>query len=232
MSKVGRKMQWFRPWGPPVVQTTISDELQAILLKGGNKIRKSSKLKKQNDYRKRLAGNIKEEYAFNNCWSKKEESIVKEEFTWLASLYTHTCKDMAKNRDYARTPKQLMMMKPVWINYMKQGEWNPVHNHTGDISCVTYLKVPKEIEDENKTKDASKESNTPSAGRIEFRYGDDVGFSATGIMKTPKEKDIYIFPAKLEHMVYPFQSKTERISVSVNFIDLEITSIVNRGGYV
>ena len=46
MSTVGRQMQWFRPWGPPVVQTTISDELQAILLKGGNKIRKSSKLKK------------------------------------------------------------------------------------------------------------------------------------------------------------------------------------------
>ena len=40
---------------------------------------------------KRLAGNLKEEYAFNNCWSKKEESIVKEEFTWLA-LYIHiTC---------------------------------------------------------------------------------------------------------------------------------------------
>ena len=232
MSKVGRKMQWFRPWGPPVVQTTISDELQAILLKGGNKIRKSATLKKQNDYRKRLAGNIKEEYAFSNCWSKKEESIVKEELTWLASLYTNTCGDIVKNENFRRTPQQLTMMKPVWINYMKQGEWNPVHNHAGDISCVTYLKVPKEIEDENKSKDASKESNTPSAGRIEFRYGDDVGFSATGIMKTPKEKDIYIFPAKLEHMVYPFQSKTERISVSVNFIDLQMTSIVNRDGYV
>ena len=53
MSKVGRKMQWFRPWGPPIVQSTISDELCRILLKGGNKIRKSATLKKQNDYRKR-----------------------------------------------------------------------------------------------------------------------------------------------------------------------------------
>ena len=35
----------------------------------------------------------------------------------------------------------------------------------------------------------------------------------------PKEKDIYIFPAKLHHMVYPFKSKVERISVSVNFAD-------------
>ena len=29
--------------------------------------------------------------------------------------------------------------------FYETGEWNPVHNHTGDISCVTYLKVPKEI---------------------------------------------------------------------------------------
>ena len=232
MSIAGREMQWFRPWGPPIVQSTISDELCRILLKGGNKIRKSSTLKKQNDYRKRLAGNLKEEYAFKNCWSKKETSIVEEEFKWLASLYTGTCSETLRNKSLKRHPSQLVMMKPVWINYMKQGEWNPVHNHTGHISCVTYLKVPKEIEDENKSKDASKESNTPSAGRIEFRYGDNLGYSSTGLMRTPKAKDIYLFPAKLEHMVYPFQSKTERISVSVNFIDLEITSIVNRGGYV
>ena len=32
-------------------------------------------------------------------------------------------------------------------------------------------------------------------------------------------KDIYIFPAKLHHLVYPFKSKVERISVSVNFAD-------------
>ena len=36
-------------------------------------------------------------------------------------------------------------------------------------------------------------------------------------MRQPVEKDLYIFPAKLRHLVYPFKSKTERISVSVNF---------------
>ena len=35
----------------------------------------------------------------------------------------------------------------------------------------------------------------------------------------PIEKVIYLFSAKLSHMVYPFKSKTERISVSVNFAD-------------
>ena len=103
---------------------------------------------------------------------------------------------------------------------MKQGEWNPLHAHSGDISCVTYLKIPKEIEDENKTTEESSKSNTPSAGRIEFSYGEDIGYTVSGAMYTPKEKDMIIFPAKLNHMVYPFKSKKERISVSVNFSDI------------
>ena len=109
------------------------------------------------------------------------------------------------------------MQKPIWVNFMKQGEWNPVHNHTGDISCVTYLKVPKEIEEENRTSELSSKSNTPTAGKIEFLYGEDIGFTRSGFIRQPREKDLYIFPAKLRHLVYPFKSKTERISVSVNF---------------
>ena len=103
---------------------------------------------------------------------------------------------------------------------MKSGEWNPSHSHAGDISCVMYLKVPKEIEQENNTTEESSKSNTPSAGRIEFAYGDDIGYCVNGAMYTPKEKDMIIFPAKLNHMVYPFKSKKERISVSVNFSDI------------
>ena len=102
---------------------------------------------------------------------------------------------------------------------MKAGEWNPAHNHTGDISCVTYLQVPDVIKEENNSNESSNKSNTPSAGKLEFQYGDNIGYCNTGLMFAPEEKDIYIFPAKLLHLVYPFKSKTERISVSVNFAD-------------
>ena len=117
------------------------------------------------------------------------------------------------------------MQKPLWVNYMKAGEWNPSHNHTGDISCVTYLKVPKEISEENEKGEHTKVSNTPSAGRIEFQFGN-VGmpYSSGGYIRTPEEKKIFFFPAALSHMVYPFQADAERVSMSVNFddrIDLE-----------
>ena len=60
-------------------------------------------------------------------------------------------------------------------------------------------------------------TTTPTAGKIEFLYGEDIGFTRSGFIRQPREKDLYIFPAKLRHLVYPFKSKTERISVSVNF---------------
>ena len=218
MSLVGRQFIIHQNFGPYITKSTISDELYKILLDTANKIRKNKKLKKDNDYRKALAGNLTEEYSYANAFTTKEEKIVDEELTWLASQFTKFSKQVL-GKDLALEPDQIVIQKPVWVNFMKQGEWNPVHNHTGDISCVIYLKVPKEISDENKTSELSSKSNTPSAGKIEFHYGENIKYCGTGVMMNPIEKEIYIFPAKLHHQVYPFKSKTERISVSVNFAD-------------
>ena len=218
MSLVGREFNITRNFGPYIVRSKISDELHKILLDTANKIRKNKKLKKDNDYRKSLAGNLTEEYSYANAFTAKEEKIVEEEFVWLVSQYTKFSKN-ALNKDLSLEPNQIIFQKPVWVNFMKAGEWNPTHNHTGDFSCVTYLQVPKEIEQENRDSELSSKSNTPSAGKLEFNYGDHIGYCNTGSIMNPIEKDIYIFPAKLHHMVYPFKSNVERISVSVNFAD-------------
>ena len=63
--------------------------------------------------------------------------------------------------------------------------------------------------EENNSSDTSSKSNTPSAGKLEFNYGDQIGYCNTGCIMSPREKDIYIFPAKLHHSVYPFKSKVE-----------------------
>jgi|TARA_B100000959_G_C14881647_1_gene582789 hypothetical protein len=239
MSTVGRNFNWKRPFGPSILQTTISDELCDIFLSVGNRIRKD-KLKKQKlDSRKKLAGNLSEEYGYSFDdgkdlhleFSKKQLEIVSEELKWLASQYTKLVMPRGSKDPFSDKPnilevEDIKLVHPLWINYMKQGEWNPIHNHLGLISCVMYLKVPKEIREENdpvKGTELSKKSNTPTAGKIEFSYGSHMPFSKSGITYTPKEKDVYFFPAKLTHQVYPFTSKTERISVSCNFKDIEDT---------
>ena len=218
MSRVGRDFTVERNFGPYIVRSTISDELYDILLKGAYKIKKNKNKRKDNDYRKSLAGNLSEEYHYGNIFTPEEDRIVEDELRWMASTYTKLSLK-AIGTDYSREPKDIILLRPVWVNFMKQGEWNPAHNHTGDISCVAYLKVPNEINEENKSSESSSKSNTPSAGKIEFLYGDNIGYMSTGSIRSPKEKEIYFFPAKLLHQVYPFKSKAERISISANFAD-------------
>jgi len=204
--------------GPVMMKTTISDDTHRILLNVSNKVRKSKKLKLQNDFRKNLAGNLTEEYSFANAFSEKAEKIVNDELTYLASNYTRVVsKTIGKNFDVQE--ENVVILKPGWVNFMKAGEWNPQHTHTGNISCVIFLKVPTELDEENKVSELSSKSNTPSAGRLEFNYGENIGFTQTGVMKIPKEKDIYFFSARLNHLVYPFKSNVERVSVSYNFAD-------------
>tara|TARA_Y100000592_G_scaffold72751_1_gene113167 strand:+ start:1671 stop:2375 length:705 start_codon:yes stop_codon:yes gene_type:complete len=222
-----------RPWdayrlGPVILRTRISDHLHTILLNASNKIRKSKKLKLKNDYRKNLAGNLTEEYNFNNAFSPQAEKIVDEELIWLAQNYTKTCSELTF-RKFTIQKKNIVILKPGWVNFMKPGEWNPSHTHTGSISCVLFLKVPEEIELENKQSELSNKSNTPTAGRLEFTYGENIGFTPTGSLRVPKEKDIYFFPARLNHMVYPFKSNVERVSVSFNFADRTYAETILEG---
>ena len=235
MSIAGREFNWRKPFGPLIVQSTISDELHKILLSVGNKIRKK-KSKDDYDYRERLAGNLSEEFGYGYDkkdkkdgkkevkyeFSKKQFHILEEELRWLAANYTKICyqQKVTDSEIDVWKPEELKIAHPLWINYMKQGEWNPVHNHTGLISCVIYLQVPPEISEENDKRfgtESSKKTNTPSAGKIEFSFGSHIDFGKSGVMLTPKEKQIFLFPAKLNHHVYPFKSNVERISESCNF---------------
>jgi len=220
MPKTLRKYKYKRPFGPYIMQTTMSQEMMDILLGAGSLIRKSKKLKKEKDFRKKLAGNLSEEYALTidkKTFTAKEWEIIKEELVWLCNLYTKLSIQAGLNRNLEAPEDKISVEYPIWINYMKSGEWNPLHLHTGDVSCVGYLSVPQAIMDENTKAEHSKSSNTPTAGKIEFHYGETIGYDTTGEMHQPIEGEIWFFPAKLKHSVYPFKSKVERVSFSANF---------------
>ena len=242
MSLEERQVNYHTPFGPVIMESTISDELHNILLSRADQLRNgthpnSNINRETNDYRARLAGCLSEEYSYNKAFTPEEDKIVNDELTLLAANFTTSAFKAGKiKKQSLRHMSEIIMQKPLWVNYMKSGEWNPSHNHTGKISCVTYLRVPKEIEEENDKGEHTSKSNTPSAGRIEWQFAN-VGmpYSSGGYIRTPKEKQIFFFPAQLAHQVYPFQADTERVSVSVNFddrIDLEgaMRGIGERGG--
>ena len=94
-----------------------------------------------------------------------------------------------------------------WINFMKKGEFNPIHSHTGEISSVVCIDIPIEISQE----ETPYESNMPCAGQLEF-----IDYEPGTHKEITKTGDIFLFPADLKHCVYPFASDVERVTMSFN----------------
>ena len=104
-------------------------------------------------------------------------------------------------------------LKKLWINFMKKGEFNPIHHHTGDISFVIYTEVPNELTIENK----NFKGIGSGPGTINFIHGEMSKSYKTEYNMLPSTGDMFIFPASLRHYVPPFKSECVRSSVSGNF---------------
>jgi len=107
---------------------------------------------------------------------------------------------------------ELELMK-YWINFQKANEYNPEHTHGGDFSFVFYVNIPENLREENKNYTGT----SAGPGAITFRYGEDNDWAASTQSFIPEKGDLFIFPAKLAHTVFPFKCEGERISISGNF---------------
>ena len=188
-------------WGPCVVQVKVSDDFKNKLLLGAE----SARAKKLN-YTDKLAGIIKEEYAYE----KKEDYLP--EVAQCLGIY-----DVAfqrwKSDSYEKKPEY--MLTALWVNYMKQHEYNPPHDHSDQLSFVIFLKVPEEIKKEQK----EYKGKSGGPGSLSFLYGEGNRQAITYQSVHPNEGDMFIFPAWMKHYVAPFYSDVTRISVSGNVAD-------------
>ena len=95
---------------------------------------------------------------------------------------------------------------------MKAGEFNPPHHHSADLSFVLFVNVPKQLFQENR-----KYAGTSGGpGAISWFYGEGNNHYISSVDQFPRVGDLFIFPASLNHWVYPFKSKGERVSLSGN----------------
>ena len=102
-----------------------------------------------------------------------------------------------------------------WFIRQFEGEYNPVHVHPDSmVSCVGYLKLPEGIEEEW---EEDYKDHHPSHGHIQFMHGSTLPYSSTNFLFKPQVGDFIVFPAHMFHTVYPFKTKGERRSFSVNF---------------
>ena len=185
-------------WGPCVVKLKITDEFRDLLLKEGE-----ASSVKENDYQHRLAGIIQKEFKF------RDYNLLLPYVDEFLKMYTQVFEQW-KNQKFKQPPNYLL--RSMWINYQRQNEFNPPHDHGDDISFVIFLQIPKEIKEEFK----NYKGRSAGPGGLSFIYGEGNRQAITYQSHFPTVGDMFIFPAWLKHYVAPFKSDVERISVSGN----------------
>ena len=113
-----------------------------------------------------------------------------------------------------------LYMREWWVNYQKQNEFNPIHNHAGVYSFVIWMKIPYHSKKQNQ-KDIARNSNNAQIGNFQFLYTNILGepMSYEYHLNPDLEGTILFFPSNLNHQVYPFYDCSEdRISVSGNIV--------------
>ena len=196
-----------RPFGPPMYYTMLDYAFINML----QEIAKETRKKNINIGRK-LAGNIAHQY------QAEMNNLQYEIFT--KKLYPHifnTVKEFGE-LDSPKSKLNFHFGGGAWINFQQAGEFNPYHSHAGSLSAIIYIDVPEDIKEENDN--GTVETNMPSAGMINFIFGSDGYGTQSSYRHQAKTGEIFIFPSGLQHLVYPFKSNVERISMSFNIYNI------------
>ena len=187
-------------WGPCVIKIKIQEDFKQILV--------NEALKNERDYSPELAGQIKKATEY----SEESIKLIVPVLSPYLKIYNQ-CFQKYHNKEFIKPPEYAL--SALWCNYQRQYEFNPPHDHDGKLSFVIYLSIPDELKQENK--DYKGRSCGP--GGIQFVYGEGPRDAIHHLSYFPKEGDMFIFPAWLNHWVSPFRSDVERVSVSGNLHD-------------
>jgi len=200
-----------KPFGPSIVILRIPEEIiTAINLYTDDIIKDKKKLEKL-DYGLKLAGNVSQEFFLDIDFMKK--------IKWGEFLAT-VCQEWIMQEKNVKL-KNFEIIKS-WVVRQFKNDYNPIHFHSGHISGVGYLKVPKKMGNT-----VQKNKKTNFNGKLVLIDGSKKLFCKPTYVVTPEVGNLYLFPNYMMHAVYPFtDTDEERRSISFNAkIDDESASL-------
>jgi uncharacterized protein (TIGR02466 family) len=189
-------MKNLKPFGPSIGKTRISKIFINKLNKEFDGVSKS----KKNDYSSKLASQIQNEVNFSNEYLKKNYS------SYLKKII-----EKFLNNEGIKNIKRIDILN-LWVVRQYKGEYNPIHYHEGDLSGVGYIKLPKNMTNNQMVKNKKIRTN----GTIDFVNGQRAFLSKSIYNVVPKVGDLILFPNYLMHTAYPFNKDGERRSFSFN----------------
>ena len=193
-------MKILSPFGPKIAILKIPKNLINKINKEVDNILIDKKKLKNSDYSNKLVGQVKQEIKLSSNFVKKN----------LLKFIGDSVKKYV-NKSSKRNVKKIVL-KNMWVVRQFKNEYNPIHFHSGNISGVGYLKIPKNITKSRK--------RLKTNGTIDFIHGSKSFLNNSLFNHNPKIGDLILFPNYLMHTAYPFKREGERRSFSFN-IDID-----------
>jgi len=190
-------------FGPYLARYRVHEELLKGLKERGAKTIPGSG-------NKELAGVLKDQRGYSQ---QDKEWFVKEFQPYMSAYSRASCEH--ENGMWNEQWSDKFELIALWINYMKENEYNPPHTHNGQVTWVIFLDTP----DLDKERDEYV-GRSVGPGALTFHYGE-ASFPKWNINQLtyiPMPGEMWIFPTMLEHSVIPFKTPGTRISVSGNLV--------------
>ncbi len=174
---------------------------------------------------KQLVGKIEKEHSLfydgkDQSKMKNHNKLPRNVTDYFLAVFKHYLA-FNKIREYD------LHLNSVWVNEMKQHEYNPAHVHRGmlftGLSSVMILRIPSTFGKEYSAAD------TPQNGRLQILGAANGQFAKIDYQPPMDLRDFYIFPYDMRHVVYPFNGTTETRRTLAANCDVNFDPIKNRG---
>ena len=174
---------------------------------------------------KQLVGKIKDEHSLfyhgeDQSKMKNHNMLPRNITDYFLTIFKHYL-SFNKIKDYD------LHLNSVWVNEMKEHEYNPVHIHRGmlftGLSSVMILKMPSTFGKEYSAEQVQQN------GRLQILGAANGQFAKIDYQPPMNLRDFYIFPYDMIHGVYPFNGTDETRRTLAANCDVLFDPIKNRG---
>ena len=178
-----------------------------------------------NPANKQLVGKIQNEHSL--FYGGKDESKMKNHNRLTSDVIKYFMDMFRHYLNWNKIKEYDLHLNSIWVNEMKEHEYNPVHIHRGTLftglSSVMILKLPSTYGKEYSN------DEVPQNGRLQILGSASGQFAKIDFQPKLKVRDFYIFPYDMRHCVYPFNSTKETRRTLAANCDVLFDPIKNRG---
>ena len=174
---------------------------------------------------KQLVGKIENEHSL--FYGGKDESKMKNHNKLTQDVIKYFMDMFRHYLNWNKIKEYDLHLNSIWVNEMKEHEYNPVHIHRGTLftglSSVMILSLPSTYGKEYSN------DEVPQNGKLQILGSASGQFAKIDFQPSLKVRDFFIFPYDMRHCVYPFNSTNETRRTLAANCDVNFDPIKNRG---